>query len=272
MNQSLHDIPQGTAIWKAFRRQGLGSSDIPVLFGHHEYKTPYELYCDKIGQGVEDEDNYAANRGRLLEGVAREWYEIETGIQMKPTCMVHKEHAFLRASLDGYNEQKRLVLEIKCPLKQEHIEMAKKGDIPKQYFIQMQHQLLVSEAVGGHYICFDGLKGEIIPVAPDLELQQEILKAGIEFWDRVINRIPPPLTNQDFMRSENANLIDYVSKYRTLKEAKDTAEKQLEALKATIERNMQHVKVICNGMKIQKVTRKGTDKDSTYILFSDTKK
>ncbi len=293
MTNGLYDIPQGTMAWKDFRRKGLGSSDIPIIMGESEYKTPYELYWDKLGLGQEDEDSYAAKRGKSLESIAREHYELETGISMRPFCVVHPDHPHMRASLDGLNTEVKVLLEIKNLLNKDMIQMAKDGKVPRPHYLQMQHQLMVSKAYCnlGHYWSFDGeSKGYLVLVEPDQKLQEEIFQKASEFWERVQKQDPPPPTETDFFRVTAPGLAEYIERYRRHKEQEDEAKRSIEALKPLMEKHMVHPKIICNGMKLQRVSRKGNinykdvpelggvdleqyrGKDSSYILFSDTKK
>src|SRR5690606_5098444 len=121
-----------------------------------------------------DQTNWATQRGTDLEPKARALYELEHELDMYATLVEHDTYPFLRASLDGFNEQARTVLEIKCPGKEDH-EKAVKGEVPEKYFPQLQHQLLVANAVEAHYWSYDGNGSTaLVTVKPNKEYQAKL--------------------------------------------------------------------------------------------------
>src|SRR6266851_3094002 len=108
-------LQQNTLKWRAWRAHGLGSSEAPAVMGESLWLTSRELWEIKTGRRVEGgAGNYAMQRGRSLEGVAREAYEAYTREQMEPHCLIHSEHSWMRASLDGISFDGSTILEIKC--------------------------------------------------------------------------------------------------------------------------------------------------------------
>lgn len=55
--------------WLAYRRKGIGGSDAAAVLGISPFRTGVDLYYDKLGQSVEDdEQNWVAKEmGALLE-------------------------------------------------------------------------------------------------------------------------------------------------------------------------------------------------------------
>lgn len=57
--------------WLALRMKDVTASDVACLFGEHPYKTHLQLFLEKTGGEIEDKDNPAMRRGRILEpGIA----------------------------------------------------------------------------------------------------------------------------------------------------------------------------------------------------------
>lgn len=175
-----------------WRSKGLGSSDAAVIMGVSPWKNIHELWEEKTGKVVKDQSNFATERGLLLEPKARAHYELLTDCDMPPLLVQHKDYPFLRASLDGCNLGLRRILEIKCPGKADH-DIAKRGEVPKKYFPQLQHQLLVTGFDRVDYFSFDGETGVLVEVYPDEEYLQVLLQAELTFWKQVEDDLPPPV-------------------------------------------------------------------------------
>jgi putative phage-type endonuclease len=135
-------------------------------------------------------DNGAMARGRRLEPVAGEVYEALMGWRVPPLCCVHDEHDWLKASLDGYNADRNLAVEIKAPNKDDHSQ-ALAGEVPEKYLAQVHHLLLVSGAGLLHYVSYseyfpDSKKLAVVDVPRDEEVIQALFEAEKEFWDKVL--------------------------------------------------------------------------------------
>ena len=181
---------QGSPEWLAYRRQGIGCSDAPVIMDVSPWRSPLELWRIKVGLAVEEEQNDAMRRGVALEPVARTLYEAETGQMVEPALVVHSEHEWLLASLDGITLDGSLAIEIKCPGRSAHND-ALEGRVPDYYWPQVQHILLAVGAARLDYVSFDGTNIVIVEVAQDLTYQNDLLEAEMEFWRCVVNRTPP---------------------------------------------------------------------------------
>jgi putative phage-type endonuclease len=193
-------LEQGSAAWHAWRGRGLGASDAPALMGMSPWKTPFELWAEKAGilppEEATGHQAAAMARGTRLEPRARELYIEQTGIVVEPQTFTHPEHEFLRASLDGWNEEKKHIVEIKVPNKAD-IATAKAGRIPKKYFSQLTHQLLVKpDAATLDYVTLeegrtpDDDKIYVVSFVRDRDEEQKLLTAALNFWEHVQTQTP----------------------------------------------------------------------------------
>ena len=177
--------------WHEWRAKGLGASDAPIVLGVSPWKTRHELWLEKTGQvGKDYKSNWAIDRGNRLEPLARAHYELMVGFDAPPCIVEHRDHPFIRASLDGYSPSHKRVLEIKCPGKKDH-DNALLGKVPKKYYPQLQHQLYVTGAKSCDYFSFDGHNGVIVSVPVDKPFIVALVYHLIEFWDCVINNKAP---------------------------------------------------------------------------------
>lgn len=243
--------------WHEWRLKGLGASDAPVVMQVSPWKTRYQLYEEKAGLTTEDASNWATKRGNELEPKARAHYELLHGREMPVAFVQHKTLPFIRASLDGYNEAEHVVLEIKCPGKDDHA-LAVAGSVPEKYWPQIQHQLLASGANCVHYYSFDGEAGALVVVEPDYDYIAKLVQELTSFWDLVTTKTPPELSDRDFKQVKDATIKERIELWKAAKETATVA--------ATLESNIReqilgalesHPRWRCDDVRISKVSRIG---------------
>lgn len=245
--------------WKKWRSEGLGASDSPVIMGVSPYKTRYQLWEEKCGMTTGDDGNWATRRGQDLEPVARAQYELMTGLDMPPAFVEHKEHRFVRASLDGWNAAANVVLEIKCPGAEDHA-LAVAGKIPAKYWPQVQHQLYVTGAERVDYFSFDGKESFArVEVKPDEIYLAVLVPTLLSFWDHVQKKSPPELCEKDFKSIKNAAVKELARYYRSAKTRADAASADLETAKANLLACLDesHPRYRIDDMLVSRVTRQG---------------
>lgn len=244
--------------WHQWRRAGIGSSDAATIMGVSPWRTPYQVWQEKVYGNSEQLDNSSMARGRELEPVARAWFENHMNVSVFPKNKEHQEKSFIRASLDGIDMEGRVLVEIKCPNKDDH-RIAINGMIPEKYIPQVQHQLLVTGLEGMYYLSFDGSDGAIVEVARDNAYIESMLAEEQKFWDLVLAKKAPELTERDFIPMEgnkdwNAWSESWLSVNTQLK-ALEEEEKHLRSVMITLagDRNASG-----NGVKISKSMCAGT--------------
>lgn len=190
-------LQQNTPEWLQDRLTKIGSSDAPIIMGVSKWKTVHELWAIKTGLVKEDSgSNWAMRRGIDMEPKARATYELATDLEMPPALVVHPKYGFIGASLDGYDAKTKLILEIKCPGREDHAT-ALSGKIPEKYIPQVQHQLFAAESDNLHYFSFDGNNGITIEVHRDEPYIKKLMEAETKFWEMVINKTPPEQTAKE---------------------------------------------------------------------------
>lgn len=180
------NIAQDSQEWHDWRSKGLGASDAPVVMFVSPWKTLEELWVEKVTGKSLVKENYAMKRGKDLEPIARDIYEFQYGVSMPPRT---GSKGILLASLDGYLEQHKGILEIKSPLSKKEIEAAKLGLVPGKYYPQIQQQLYVFDANYCDYCTFDG-ENEIYVsrVFNDYKYQRELVRRSNWFWKQVVDK------------------------------------------------------------------------------------
>ena len=71
------EIEQGTKRWLEERMSYIGGSDAPIIMGVSPWKTPYQLWEEKMGNVVEDKDKeFIFARGHRMEDKARRIFDL----------------------------------------------------------------------------------------------------------------------------------------------------------------------------------------------------
>jgi putative phage-type endonuclease len=251
-------ILQNTPEWHAWRMQGLGSSDAPVIMQESPWRTPKQIWELRTGRRTEQENtNPALRRGRELEPKARAAYEAFTGEQMEPLCLVHDSFDWMRASVDGLNFERARVLEIKCPLRSEDHRLAVAGQVPRHYFAQLQHQLEVTQASELHYWSFDGERGALVRVEPDPNYIQRLIEAETEFWRRVVENRWPQENDEELDLSDDPRWQEAAHRYRALKLRLDELTSAEQLARKRLEELASARRTFGSGLELLRTERKG---------------
>jgi putative phage-type endonuclease len=253
----LDSIPeQGTEEWLQFRRNHIGASDAPVIMKMSPWKTPYQLWEEKLGIVASPPLSSAMKRGVALEEKARQCFEEMTGIAIRPVVRVHPDHMWMMASLDGLDGAESIVVEIKCPNQEDHAE-ARNGKIPPKYFPQLQHQLEVIDFDWGFYFSFDGSQGILVEVKRDRVYIEQLLEKEKRFWDQLQALEPPPFEENDFVRRTDKLWEEVAQEWNMLQEQLRRIQLREGAIRNKLidlagERNTEG-----HGIKVSRIIRKG---------------
>lgn len=250
--------------WLKWRQQGIGGSDMPVILGDSPYRTALELYEEKIADTIVEKTSHIMERGNRYEPRIRSFYNMLYDTNFEPALF---EMDFLRVSLDGLDKDS--ICEIKTAGKDAH-EEARLGRVPKKYYAQVQHALMVSRKSECIYISYcdpswdetQEIKKEflaVVCVKPDLEYQEKIYNAAKVFWyDHVLKRIPPKPTEKDF--KPLLGLAPQMHQWKKL----DSQIKELEGKRDSLREEIlsaaekeEYPRLLCAGVRLVKQTRVG---------------
>lgn len=251
-------MDQKTQEWLQWRGKGIGSSDAPIILGVSPWATPYQLWEQKTGRVKKEQTtNFAIERGNRLEPAARADYELRSNMSMPALLVEHKQYPFLRASMDGFNLDQMVGLEIKCPGAADHA-LAKQGKVPEKYYAQVQHQILVTGANWIDYYSYDGERGVSVRVYPDIEYCKKLLAAEIAFWDMVCTDKEPALIDRDWHQIRSVDFKTAAARFRDLNEQAKKIDDELEELKVRMKSLVgDHARSTGYGIQIIKSSRKG---------------
>ncbi len=187
--------------WLEYRRKGIGGSDASVVCGINKYKSPVELWMDKIGQLPYSEAGEAAYWGTQLEALVRNEFTKRTGIEVSVVNQIlqHENYPFMLANLDGtcqHPDHGDCIFEAKTA------SAYKIGDwedkIPDEYLLQIQHYMAVTGYKGTYIAVLIGgntFKWKFIE--RDEEIISMLITLEKDFWNHVQNGLPPALDGSD---------------------------------------------------------------------------
>ena len=175
-----------TKEWLDHRKNFIGASDAAIILGLSPWRTPIDLWKEKLGLGGEQKQNAWMHRGLALEPIARDLYIEHVGVYVEPKMIVHPEIPYMMANLDGISEDGKKAVEIKCPGKVDH-EHAKNGHVPLKYMPQLQHQLAVIGLDHVDYFSYRDNEFILIQVERDNEFIKNLIEKEKYFWDCVLN-------------------------------------------------------------------------------------
>ncbi len=183
-------LPQGSKEWLEVRRQYGTASEAAAAMSVNPWvpKTPLQLWELKNGERVIT-SNFAMENGNKYEEEAKNAYQHHSGKLYEPCCITSIiDELPLMASLDGRQVGGTSILEIKVPLNGSCSplwdEMENNGDLPIQYQMQMQQQMMVSEEKVCEFWVYDWKhkKGLHREIKQDLTIQAEIKEAWRSYF------------------------------------------------------------------------------------------
>jgi putative phage-type endonuclease len=189
--------------WLRERRRGLGASDAAAVLGLSPYSNPFVVWLDKTGRlpldhGAEEPEK---RWGRFLEGAIAEAFEEETGLRVidRELSVIHPEHSWLRATLDGRVTDGTAVLGVYEAKTTNGRDGTWRDGPPEWYVLQVQHQLLVTALDRAWLpVLIGGSDFEVHQVERDERVIALLLAYESAFWhDHVLAGVPPPLDSSE---------------------------------------------------------------------------
>ncbi len=199
--------------WMAERRLGLGGSDIAAILGLDPWKSPMQVYAEKVGRGrpvdpdaLDEHESEAMRWGNLLEPVvAAEAARRRDLHPVRVPGAVNREHPWMRCNIDRAIfplDQGDLadpgVLEVKTTDARRGDEWAH-DEVPAPALAQTHWAMIVT---GWSWGLVAGLVGgnslQLVDVKPDPELHDMIRERAEAFWTyHVLGERPPPPGGRD---------------------------------------------------------------------------
>jgi len=190
------------------RTKYLGGSDVAAILGISPWKTPLDVYLDKIQPRKEEADMgrlKVLNRGKRMEPYVIDLLAEETGLEIvrRGERYLDPELNFIAAEIDaeaatGENVEIKTV----SPFKAKEWGEEQSDEIPLHYAAQAMHGMMVtSREVCIFGVLIGGDDFRVYRIERDDVTIDAIRQKEIEFWSRIQARqAPEPSTVSDVFR------------------------------------------------------------------------
>lgn len=205
------------ADWLRRRSEGIGASDAPVILGLSKFKSPFQLFHEKLGlEPTPPDEIEAVEWGLTLEEPLARRFQRETGRMVTaPNPWEMQQHDtidWLIGTIDRWQliEGPTPIVQtgdtviggtlVPLELKTAHfaIGMEWKDEPPLAYLVQVQHQLAVTGAPSASIACLiGGSKFVWTDVQRDDDFIKMLLEKEAEFWQRLVTRNAPPVDGSE---------------------------------------------------------------------------
>ncbi|NRA03756.1 MAG: YqaJ viral recombinase family protein [Myxococcales bacterium] len=178
--------------WLAWRRHGLGGSDMAIIMGCARWGSLWTLWLDKRKGLTSRADTGAQMTGKLLEEAVIQWAVVETGAvgRMKAEPMQHSDHEWMRGTPDAWLMGRDGSTGLEAKVAEWPWETP-----PDYYLAQCRWYMAIADVDEWLLAAFfrKAPAWKLYRIERDLELEAEMIGAAGEFWSRYVigNEIPP---------------------------------------------------------------------------------
>ena len=196
MKLKYHNMAQGSNSWYDIRLGKVTASRMKDFLSNGRSKDSKmgatcisyanELIAEMITGKSPFQTNQACQWGIDHEDEARKEYEFLTETEVKEVGFITNKNEICGMSPDGLIGDFGLI-EIKCPFTSKNHVLHLLGEIPKDYYLQMQYQLFISERKWCDFVSYDprvideSKRLYIKRVVPDPKIQENIEERIKEF-------------------------------------------------------------------------------------------
>ncbi|MBS5491872.1 MAG: YqaJ viral recombinase family protein [Sutterella wadsworthensis] len=274
-------LDQRTAEWHEWRKKGWTATEAAILLCMSTFEDLHGLWELKVGRKTPPDLSRvpAVQYGVAHEDDCRQCWEQRHGEKAEPVCGECSEHPLFRASFDGLTSS-GVPVECKCIPKQEAFDDVKlkgeQSDRYKRYWLQVQHQMLVSGSDHA-WLCF-WHEGQFLEyrVERNDSFIRCLVEFGEKFWaDYVVTGIEPGnMTWQPegddaerWQKLAERHLADMAMREKlakALKVIEDRMKVRLDQFAAIM--GEEHKTAEADGLKVTRVERAGSYDYKSYCV------
>lgn len=177
------------------RRKHLGSSDAPAVVGISPYRTPVDVYWEKV-EGKDEPATDVMEAGRRLENVILDWATSQLGLSVRRNqYRVSKgaDRGVLAANFDALG--KGFCIEAKYTTRPEYWGEEGTDQVPDYVALQVQHQMYVGELDKAYVaVMIAGVfpQWKLYEVPRSEKIIKWLVEQELQFWhEHILKRIPP---------------------------------------------------------------------------------
>ena len=216
MDAVLNDFIATGAHTKPVRPWGVGGSDIGAILGLSPFRTPLQVWAEKVGRQGGVGDGVRLRYGRHLEPFVAQEYERATGhvTHVHGPTVHHPRHPHLFAHVDRLVSMEgrpvldargsictTTLLECKTASAFSASQWGREGtdEVPHAYLVQCAWYTTLTGCSQAHLAVLLGNSDlRIYTVVHDPALGDRLVRAALEFWDEhVMAGVAPAPKNRD---------------------------------------------------------------------------
>jgi len=183
------------------RRSYIGASEIAAIMNLDRYKTPLDVYNEKLGLVTPFEGNNHTERGKKLEAIAAAEYTELTGhkLQRRTQTFSHPVHSFIVGHIDRVFVGHKRLAEIKCPSVAAFRKYQREG-LPDSMIVQLQVYMGLTGYRNATWLIFCADAWDLAEF--DIEFDETIfnaaINAAVKFWTEcVLAERMPEIAEED---------------------------------------------------------------------------
>jgi putative phage-type endonuclease len=180
--------------WLVLRRKGIGGSDAAAIVGLDRYRSPFDVYANKLGLKQEQPDNEAMRQGRDLEEYVASRFCEQTGkkVRRRNAILQHPEHLWMLGNIDRWVVGENAGFEAKTTSVLNRAKFSQ-GEFPPSYYVQCMHYMAVTGAERWYLAVLVLNKAfHIFEIERDEAEIEALITAEKYFWENhVLKQIPP---------------------------------------------------------------------------------
>ena len=189
------------AEWLAWRRTGLGASDVAGVLGLSPWASPFSVWASKVDEAGDDRDSAAMEFGRRAEVMIAPWFTERTGLRVlgEQTRCTHQADRWKLCTPDGFvwlgsdSRGPHGVLEIKTT---DDSAAVWAEAVPVHYRCQATWAMHVTDLpvcwFAVLHLAFGRPHFEIYEFARDAADEAYVVEQCERFWaDHVLTGVPP---------------------------------------------------------------------------------
>lgn len=191
----LSDIQQGTEEWFAAKLGKPSASNASKIITNdgkpskqregYLYELAGEILTGTHENGYKNESMVV---GQEREAEARDYYSFIRGAEVQQVGVIYKdENKKIVCSPDGWVDGKH-GLELKNPMAKTHVKYLLDGDVPAEYYAQVQFSLYVTGCDYWDFMSYvPGMKPLLLRIEPDKKFQEALNIEVLRFIDDLEN-------------------------------------------------------------------------------------
>jgi putative phage-type endonuclease len=248
----IEGIKSGSPEWHAFRSKHITATDIPVIMGVSPYKTPAQLFEEKVyGINVTQLSDNLIAKARAIETELLNKYEKDYSVVLRRDVLATDDEGTFSATFDGLDGN----FPIECKyVSKDKFDAISQGEMLPEHMWQMAAQVFVANTDSGFYLFSDGLRYGGRHIVVDPSMIEKLLEAGIAFREMINSGTPPEPTDRDWVNAEDSELA-------VLKELvieRKSIEDRIDELKETLsERYKEASRIRGRGVTLTRQVAKG---------------